>query len=277
MQVYIDDREFPEKAQALAKRLQLPILTECDFRKKEDALLTWQTPKKSEYLQLSLLPPDSGVISIDFFGGKKAHRRQFGGGKGQPLVRAMGSVENGQPSIFDATAGMGGDAFVLASLGFKVHMNERSSIIAALLDDALQRAQLMADNGELDRESMQILQNLSLSHGDSAQVISEFARQGVRFDSIYLDPMYPHKKKKAATKKEMATFQKLLGPDMDSSHLLESALQHANYRVAVKRPKGAEPIAHSVQPSTAIESPNTRYDIYSIKALIASGSLQQNR
>ncbi|CAN8140334.1 hypothetical protein THIOSC13_1840005 [uncultured Thiomicrorhabdus sp.] len=45
MQVYIDDPEFPEKAQALAKRLQLPILTECDFRKKEDALLTWQRRK----------------------------------------------------------------------------------------------------------------------------------------------------------------------------------------------------------------------------------------
>lgn len=275
MQVYIDTREFPEKAQILAKKLSLSCMDETTFDKKQDAVLTWLLPKKSEHLHLSLLPPDSGALHIDFFGGKKAHRRQFGGGKGQPLVRAMGTLETELPSILDATAGMGSDAFVLASVGFCVHMNERSPIVAALLEDGLERSQQMLENGELDAESAQILARLSLSQGDSAQKITEFSAQGRRFDTIYLDPMYPHKKKKAATKKEMAALQKLLGPDIDSSILLESALQNANYRVVVKRPKGAEPIEHKIQPNTVIESPNTRYDIYSVKALISSGQLQR--
>lgn len=275
MQVFIDDKTFPEKAQTLATSLKLPLLSAGGFQKGSDSLLSWQTPKKSETLQLSLLPPDSGALSIDFFGGKKAHRRQFGGGKGQPLVRAMGTLKTGLPTIFDATAGMGGDAFVLASLGFQVQMNERSPIVAALLDDALQRSHQMQKNGELDTESTQILANLTLSQGDSAEVMTQLAEQGTRFDTLYLDPMYPHKKKKAATKKEMAALQKLLGPDVDSAELLQSALQHANYRVVVKRPKGAEPIPHQIQPNSTVQSPNTRYDVYSIKALISSGQLQR--
>ncbi|BBP46566.1 ribosomal RNA small subunit methyltransferase J [Thiosulfatimonas sediminis] len=267
MQVFIDDRTFSQQAQQLAIDLALPRLSDGGFQVQEDALLSWSAPKKSTHLHLALLPPDSGPLSIDFFGGKKAHRRQFGGGKGQPLVRAMGHLTDRMPTIFDATAGMGGDAFVLASLGFTVWMNERNPVVAALLQDALQRAKVSQERSEIDVQSAQIISRLSFSQGDSVQIIRELAAQGTHFDTIYLDPMYPHKKKSAATKKEMATLQKLLGADIDSALLLENALQHAKYRVVVKRPKGAEPIAYAIKPSSAIESPNTRYDVYSIKAL----------
>ena len=76
-----------------------------------------------------------------------------------------------------------------------------------------------------------------------------------------MDPMYPHTAKSAASRGPMQALQKILGPDTDSEHLLRAALSQAKCRVAVKRPRKAEPIA-GPQPSGAISSPNTRYDIY---------------
>ena len=57
------------------------------------------------------------TISIDFIRGSLAHRQQFGGGRGQAISKAMGLKSGITPSILDTTAGLAGDAFVLATLG----------------------------------------------------------------------------------------------------------------------------------------------------------------
>ena len=59
---------------------------------------------------------------------------------------------------------------------------------------------------------------------------------------------------------------------MDSEKLLDAALHTAKQRVVVKRPAKA-PTINGIQPNSEISSPNTRYDIYSIKALKAAGVL----
>ncbi len=56
-------------------------------------------------------------LSVDFVAGKAAHRRRFGGGRGQLVAKACGLSKGVTPCIVDATAGLGRDAFVLASLG----------------------------------------------------------------------------------------------------------------------------------------------------------------
>jgi len=263
---------FPEKSQTLSKQLNLPICLESN----SEQWLDWVNDKKDPMLKLALCAHKQGPVSIDFLSGKKAHRRQFGGGKGQPLVRAMGQLENGMPKIIDATAGMGGDSYVLASLGFEVQMIERSPIVAALLNDALNRANQSLDNdlpNDLPDELQQSIQNLSLVNANSTDYLLNHQPD---VDVIYMDPMYPEKKKKAAAKKEMQALQQLVGPDLDSEKLLETALKTATYRVVVKRPKGADPVycaLNNIQPSSNISSPNTRYDIYVIKALKASGQL----
>lgn len=237
--------------------------------------LEWIRDKKTDTVKLALCSSNNGPVSIDFLTGKKAHRRQFGGGKGQPLVKAMGQ-KNGDdkaslPNIIDATAGMGGDSFVLASLGFKVTMLERSKIVSALLSDALTRAKNSLN--DQPEEVQQSIHNLSLIQTDSATYLQQAE---IKADVIYMDPMYPEKKKKAAAKKEMQALQTLVGPDLDSSLLLDAALKTATIRVVVKRPKGA-PIVQSsinnIEPTTQVSSPNTRYDIYVIKALKAAGKL----
>ena len=121
---FIFDPEQSEKSIQLGQKLQLPVSTV--LSDDVEQWLEWINNKKTETIRLALCNKQTGPVSIDFLSGKKAHRRQFGGGKGQPLVRAMGTTENGLPKILDATAGMGGDSFVLASLGFEVKMVERS-------------------------------------------------------------------------------------------------------------------------------------------------------
>ncbi len=261
-----------QQAQALAKKLNLPLVDALPHKKawQDQMILSWIEDKRSSEsatprpAKLALLSADSGPVLVDFISGKKNHRRQFGGGKGQPLARAVGLQQEQPPTILDATAGMGGDAFVFASLGCKVLMVERSPIVAALLDDALQRANQAED---LEAEVLQIIQRLSLVNADSADYLLK-AKPAV--DVIYMDPMYPEKRKKASAKKEMKALQGLLGPDMDSEKLLAAALQTAKQRVVVKRPAKA-PTINGIQPNAEISSPNTRYDIYSIKALKSAG------
>ena len=231
-----------------------------------DIQLDFIETKHSDQPTLALTPVKSGAVSIDFIHGKKAHRRQFGGGKGQPLVRAMGKLDERSLRVIDATAGMGNDAFVLSNQGFEVLMIERNPLIAMLLSDAIDRAQKTLTEGHIEAlESEIAINNLSLINANAADYLLNHSPE---VDTIYMDPMYPEKKKKAAVNKEMALLQALVGPDMDSSALLDAALKTARYRVVVKRPKGAPIIQHPLyQPSTEISSPNTRYDIYVIKAL----------
>ncbi|MEA3406005.1 MAG: class I SAM-dependent methyltransferase [Pseudomonadota bacterium] len=260
---------YLDKAQALSNQLKLPLIESLPHKKAWDnqVVLSWITekqPEKDEPAKLALLSADSGPVLVDFIGGKKNHRRQFGGGKGQPLARAIGIQQETPPTILDATAGMGGDAFVFASLGCQVLMVERSPIVAALLQDALNRA---IEAEDLEPEVAEIVQRLSLVNADSADYL---LTEKPDVDVIYMDPMYPEKKKKsAAVKKEMKALQVLVGPDMDSEKLLEAALKTAKQRVVVKRPAHA-PTINGIQPNAEISSPNTRYDIYSIKALKAA-------
>ena len=92
---------------------------------------------------LGLEPVDgrSGAVRVDFAAGKSRHRRVFGGGKGQQVAKAAGyaGVECGLVS-WTVTAGLGGDAFVLASLGCSVSMVERQPVVRALLKDGLARS-----------------------------------------------------------------------------------------------------------------------------------------
>ena len=191
---------------------------------------------------------------MDFVDGAIGHRRRFGGGRGQPLARATGMKPGFNPVICDATAGLGRDGFVLASLGSQVTLCERSPILAALLEDGLQRAALNSEIGDW------VSQCLTLQAVDSADWLKSLDHEQLP-DVVYMDPMYPTGKAHVLVKKEMRTLQQLLGPDEDSAGLLDIALQTAKRRVVVKRPKRADWLADR-KPSMSIESKKTRYDVY---------------
>ncbi len=137
-----------------------------------------------ENLQLRKMDePKLGGIFVDFVSGAMAHRRKFGGGRGEAVAKAVGIKKEYLPDVIDATAGLGRDAFVLAALGCKVRMLERHPVVAALLDDGLQR-------GYHDPEIGEWLQSrMSLIHASSITALAEITEAP---DVIYLDPMYPH-------------------------------------------------------------------------------------
>lgn len=215
----------------------------------------------SEQLELRKLDePKLGAIAVDLVGGAVGHRRKFGGGKGQSIAKAAGLNKGATPSVLDGTAGLGRDAFVLASLGCKVQMIERNPVVAALLDDGLERAKADAEIGVWVGERMSLLHASSLDALDAL-----FEQEGFeRPDVVYLDPMYPHpenKKKSALVKKEMRVFQSLVGADTDADGLLVPAMALATKRVVVKRPDYANWLDEQ-KPTMAIETKKNRFDVY---------------
>jgi len=234
----------------LAAELQLPLLTDPAAPGFTHLLIS--TDDRLELRELASDAP--GPVYVDFLGGTAAHRRRFGGGRNQPLARAVGLKSNATPSVIDATAGLGGDAFVLACLGCTVRLVERSPIIAVLLRDGLRRAMQDPVIGPLVKE------RLSLHLADGRDFLSRLD-ETQRPDVVYLDPMYPHRRKTALVGKEMRLLRQIAGADLDAPALLEAALTCARRRVVVKRPRLA-PILIGPPPTLNIIAPNTRFDVY---------------
>lgn len=206
-----------------------------------------------ERLELHKLDePKLGAIYVDFITGTMAHRRRFGGGRGEAVAKAVGVKGSYLPHVVDATAGLGRDAFVLASIGCTVQMIERNPVVAALLDDGLQR-------GYQDPEIGPWLKaRLTLIHASSLTALTDIE---LKPEVVYLDPMFPHREKSALVKKEMRVFQSLVGADLDADDLLTPAQQLATKRVVVKRPDYA-PFLNDIKPQVSVKTKNHRFDIY---------------
>ncbi|MGC8121665.1 class I SAM-dependent methyltransferase [Marinobacter sp. VGCF2001] len=201
-----------------------------------------------------------GPVRAEFVSGKMGYRREHGGGAGQLVARAVGLQKTrSRLRVLDATAGLGQDAFVLASLGCQVTLFERNPVIHALLADGLYRA-------GLNEACAPIVAGMTLKAGNSLEWMTRAGPEAV--DVVYLDPMFPHRDKSALVKKEMQLFRQVVGDDDDASQLLEAALACARYRVVVKRPRKAPAVA-GPEPATRVEGKSSRYDIYPIRALPA--------
>lgn len=239
---------FLLQAKAWSEQLGLPHSDEADF-----ALQIGEAG-----LQFAELGPDApGPIRVDFVSGAVAHRRLFGGGSGQMIAKAVGIQPGVRPTVLDATAGLGRDAFVLAELGCDMTLIERQAIIAALLADGLHR-------GLADTEIGPIVARMSLLTGNAIELMSAWEQTPPQV--IYLDPMFPHREKTAKVKKEMRLFRPLAGSDDDAPALLAAALALATHRVVVKRPRKAPPI-DGQKPGYTLEGKSSRFDIYPKKTL----------
>ncbi|MGQ8364288.1 class I SAM-dependent methyltransferase [Glaciecola sp. 1036] len=245
-----------ESAEKLSKKTGFPVFQiKGENKKRTFNQEQWQLVYTEKGLSLRLSSePSWGDIRVDFASAALAYRKQHGGGRNEPLAKAIGIKGKTSLNVLDCTAGMGKDSFVMASVGAHVTMAERSPIVGALLEDALIRA---------TNDNIDIASRLSLINKDASEVLAE---KLIQPEVIYLDPMFPHKKKSAMVKKEMQAFQRLLGPDTDSDKLMSLALDCASQRVVVKRPNQAEPIhvASGRKPDMAIKSKKHRFDVYLI-------------
>lgn len=242
---------FPENRpylEQIEQKFALPAWTQNHAQGKDFKLIYDQ-------LGLQLFKSDEpklGAIQVDFVTGASAHRRKFGGGKGQAIAKAVGLNKGATPHVLDATAGLGRDAFVLASLGCQVTLHERHPVVAALLYDGLQRAYQDADIGPWMQS------NMAMAFGSSHALLAATTCQP---DVVYLDPMFPHREKSALVKKEMRVFQTLVGDDHDADGLFDFAYALASKRVVVKRPDYA-PFLNNKKPSMQITTKKNRFDVY---------------
>ncbi|MBQ6521765.1 MAG: class I SAM-dependent methyltransferase [Atopobiaceae bacterium] len=166
------------------------------------------------------------------------------------LVRAARVRGAEAPTAVDCTAGLGEDALLLAAAGFSVTLIERDPAIAALLADAIERA------GD-DPRLAQVAGRMRLVVGDAVDVLPEL---GFTPDVVFLDPMFPAKRKDAATNKKLQIFQLLEKPCDDEDALLAAALSVHPRKVVVKRPlKG--PALAGAKPSSSLSGKVVRYDI----------------
>lgn len=205
----------------------------------------------------SRLAEPPGELTLDFLGGRVGFRRRREEGRRLPLARAVGVHQTSGLSVLDATAGLGRDSFVLASLGCNLTLVERVPVVAALLADALARA-------ARDEDVAPIVGRMTLIGANAVEYLRGLDKLAWP-DVVYLDPMYPERVKSALVKKEMRFLRALAGDDLDAELLLATARLTAKKRVVVKRPKRAPPLPGGM-PSHVIESENTRYDVYVVKS-----------
>ncbi len=174
-----------------------------------------------------------------------------------PLVRAVrGRLPAEGLRVVDATAGLGADAAALARAGMRVRMIERDPLLAALLEDALERwAAAPGDDGWAAAR-------IELVRGDARELLP-----GLRPapDVVYLDPMYPRRKggakRRGAAWLRAWTGERPPSADDEDRALLAVARAVARRRVVVKRPTRAPPLGPG--PSGAIRGTTTRFDLYS--------------
>lgn len=166
------------------------------------------------------------------------------------LVRAARVRGVEKPVAVDATAGLGEDSLLLAAAGFSVVLYERDAVIAALLEDALARA---LDDSRL----ADVASRMTLVKGDSARLL---AGMDISPDVVFLDPMFPERRRKAATNKKLQLFHRLERPCDNETELLQAAMATYPRKVVVKRPlKG--PYLAGVKPSSSLMGKVVRYDI----------------
>jgi 16S rRNA (guanine1516-N2)-methyltransferase len=209
---------------------------------------------------LHLLQSANGRITsrlfVDFVSGKNGFRHAHHCTVKQPLARSLGIKRGHRPAVFDGTAGLGADSWVIASLGCQVTMCERSPLLHALLADGLLRAANAAAPAAAVSARVRLLHAEATTYLRCTQQI---------YQVIYLDPMYPVRQGSALNSLVQRTLRDLVGDDHDSGTLLEAGLAVATERVVVKRPRGAPPLA-GLTPSYATDSKRIRFDVYLTRA-----------
>lgn len=211
-----------------------------------------------ERLEARLRDPDrprtpfAGPVFVDF----TAIETRTGTGnlsRKQPLPKAIGDANR---TVADASGGLGHDAMLLALMGWRVVVMERSPVVFALLEDALERACLDEDFGALLGAPDHV--RWRLVFGDAAQVLPGLDPAP---DVVYFDPMYPERRKSsAARRKPIRLLRALVGDDDDAPRTFEIARGVARNRVVVKRPREAPSLTD--RPDAVRDCKLVRYDVH---------------
>lgn len=168
---------------------------------------------------------------------------------GELLVRAARLKGIEEPTLVDATAGLGQDSLLLAAAGFSVTLIECNPVIAAMLVDAIERARR-------DPELADAAGRMRVIEGNSLKVLRDLSMPP---DVVYLDPMFPGRSKSAAVKKKFQLLHRLEMPCEDEMTLLEAARAAHPRKIVIKRPVKGPHLA-GVKPDYTLRGKAVRYD-----------------
>lgn len=225
------DAGFNSEAEELASRYGFLLTT-------EDTVPRLNLSRQGLELFTAKFKP----LILDFTASNLQKRVQ----QSQGLLKACKPSKNLQ--VIDATAGLGRDAFILASSGADVLMLERNPVLAALLADAIGRFENISETSG----------SFAVMHVDAKDYLTKLPAENYP-DVIYIDPMHPERKKSALVKKEMQILQEVIGPDQDANALLATAITVAKQRVVMKWPQKSSPL---LTPKYSINGTTVRFDVY---------------
>lgn len=237
-------KENESKAKEFAKTYGYAYQADYDDLNKCDYLLKFDSDCISIATKIFAKP-----FYLDFTQGKLKVRRQQASKKNELLAKAIGLKTNKKMHILDATGGFGYDALIFASLGLEVTILERSPIVMALLSSAFEKLPLLKDR-------------IHLIQTDAISWLTQSDKAEFPYDVIYLDPMFPERRKSSAVKKEMVILRDLVGEDLDAPLLFDRAFACPVTRIVVKRPIHAVEITRMIHPSFTVKGRANRFDIY---------------
>lgn len=168
--------------------------------------------------------------------------------KQKPLSQAIGRRTR---TLIDATAGWGGDAMRFCSQGYQVICLERQPLFALMLGDAMQ---ILARSAWAQKNSVPVP---VVKCGEAINILDN---REIEAECVYLDPMFPTKRKASAmANKSMELLHRLIGEDSDADSLLKKSVENYS-RTVVKRPNYAPPLWR--EPDEQFSGKLIRYDVY---------------
>lgn len=231
----------------LAQQLAVPLRQrfERDVVLPEAFFLTWREGCL-RLLDHELLSKGGLTIDIE---PRPGEQRSWPAPKDGALAQAIGRKTH---TVLDATTGWAQDSLHLFRMGYQVTCIERSPIMHALISDAFARLTQLSWVQQLTLQAPQLLA------GDAISLLPQLTEVP---ECIYLDPMFPPKRKKSALpQKSLLILRELLGDDPDKDALFAAAMQVTSKRVVVKCPHHAEPLG--AKPSSSFAGKLVRYDVY---------------
>ena len=190
---------------------------------------------------------------LDFNKGQLGYRLLKQLSPRQDLFRAIGVKQGLRPRVLDCNAGLGRDSLLFAAIGCAVTSVERHPLLFLAVDDALRRC--LGSHSTIAQHCAEI----RLLFDDAETLLRDCDVES--FDTVYLDPMFPERRKSAQVKHEAQLLQYYCGDDDDSEKLLVIARQRKFKRICVKRPLHS-PFLNNEKPSLQYKGKSTRFDVY---------------
>lgn len=188
-----------------------------------------------DHLELRRGPGRAGGRDGVWVSCAELRRRSDQGGE---LARTCGAGTGLE--VLDALAGWGVDGLVLARRGCRVTLVERHPMASALAQDLARRS------------GLEVVSRCA----DGFDVLGE----GRCYDVVYLDPMFPARRKGALPGKRMQFLAALTTPDpRPLESWLDAAIAVARRRVVLKR-RSKDPVCRA--PDWQITGRTVRYDVY---------------